>query len=57
MHLTQFITSAIELGLEVILAVDSNEHMLKGKLVLQLQKLGLVEAYNKKQKIRSHFIL
>ena len=41
MNLTQLFASTIELGLEVILSVDANEHILKGKLDLQLQKLGL----------------
>ena len=58
MHLTQSIWSTIEIGLEVILAVDSNKHMIKVKLSIQLQKLGLVEAYDKKFKkvdIASYF--
>ena len=57
MNLTQFIVSTIELGLELILAIDENEHILKGKIAFQLKKLGLVEVYNKSSKSRSHFII
>ena len=32
-------------GMEVILTVDSNEHVVKGQLAKQLQNLGLAEAY------------
>ena len=31
-------------GLEVILTIDSNEHVVKGQLAKQLQHLGLAEA-------------
>ena len=44
MHLVQFITDSIELELELILNVDTHEHVVKGKLARQLQNLGLVEA-------------
>ena len=50
MHLAQFITDSIESGLQVILTMDTNEHMVTGKLDRQLQKLGLVEAYSDKFK-------
>ena len=40
----------MSLGLEVILSIDANDNMIKGKLVLQLHKLGLVEAYDTKFK-------
>ena len=45
LHLTQFIADSISLGLEVILTVDANEHVVKGKLAKQLNNLGLVEAF------------
>ena len=54
MHLVQFIVDTIELGLEVILSVHANEQMIKSKLALQLQKLGLVEFYNCKCKSAGH---
>ena len=50
MHLVQFITDTMELGLEVTLCVDVNEHMIKSKIALQFQKLGLAEAYDCKFK-------
>ena len=43
LHLTQFISSSITAGSEVILTVDANEHVAKGQLVKQLQNLGLAE--------------
>ena len=44
-HLTQFISNSMAVGLEVILTIDSNEHLVKGRLAKQLQHLGLAEAY------------
>ena len=32
-------------GLEVILTVDANEHVVEGKLTRQLKNLGIVEAF------------
>ena len=46
MHLAQFITESIESGIEVILTVDSNEHVVKGKLSCQIHNVGIVEAYS-----------
>ena len=45
LHLTQFISMSMLAGLEVILTIDSNEHVVKGQLAKQLQHLGLAEAH------------
>ena len=45
MHLKYFITDDVDLGREVILTVNANNHVVKVKLTKQLQNLGLVEAY------------
>ena len=50
MQLVQYITDYIESGLEVILTVDKNEQMVKGKFDRELQNLGLVEAFRNKFK-------
>ena len=50
MNLVQFITDTIKSALEVMLSVHQNEHAIKNKIALQLQKLGLAEAYNNKFK-------
>ena len=44
LHSSQFIAEHISLGLEVILTVDANEHVVK-KLSRQLNNLGMVEAF------------
>ena len=57
-HLVQFIATSINSGSKVILTVDANEHIAKGKLTNELLKLGLVEGYcNKFQTkgLASHF--
>ena len=38
-------SDSISLGLEVILTIDANEHVVKGKIAKQLKNLGLVEAF------------
>ena len=48
MYLVQIIVDTIDLGSEVLWSVDANEHVIKDKLALQLQKL--VEAYDKNLK-------
>ena len=45
LHLTQFIAESISLRLEVILTLDENDHVVKGKLSRQLKNLGLVEVF------------
>ena len=50
MNLVQFITDTIKSALEVMLSVHQNEHAIKNKIALQLQKLGLIQAYNNKFK-------
>ena len=45
LHLPQLVFDSISSGLEVILTVDVNEHVAKGKLAQQLNALGLREAY------------
>ena len=45
LYLTQFIEESICLGLEVILTVDANEYVVKGKIARKLKNLGLVEAF------------
>lgn len=45
MHSLKFISEYISSGFEVILTVDSNEHIVKGKLAQQLRLIGLKEAY------------
>ena len=39
-HLSQFVSDSMSQGLEVILTVDTNEHVVKGKLAKQLKNLG-----------------
>ena len=45
MYLNQFIAHSLSLGLEVILTIDANEHVVSGSLAKQLRRLGLAEAY------------
>ena len=45
LHLIQFIAEFISLGLQLILIVDINEHVVKGKLARQMKNLGMVEAF------------
>ena len=42
---TQFIAESISLELEVVLTVDANEHVVRGKFARQLRILGIKEAY------------
>ena len=42
--LEQFVAESIGSGLEIILILDANGLMVKGKLAQKLQSLGLVEA-------------
>lgn len=44
MHLTQFISSSMALGLEVILPINSNEHAVAGRLTQRSQRLRLAAA-------------
>ena len=43
--LTQLTSDSRSSGLEVILMVDANEHVVKGKLAKQKKNLGLVEVF------------
>ena len=47
-HLSQFLSSSLAAGFDIILTVDRNEHMVKGKLAQRLKALGLKEAYCEK---------
>ena len=44
-HLTQFIAQSISSVLEVILTVDANEHVVKGKLSRHIRNLGMSEVF------------
>ena len=43
LYLLQFTSDSISLSLEVLLTVDTYEHVVKGKLAKQLKNLGLVK--------------
>ena len=55
-HLVQFIATAMTSGYKVILTVDSNEHIVTGKLAKELQKWALLKhtTTNFKLKVRYH---
>ena len=44
LQLSTFASDSMLSGFEVILTVDANEHVVKGKLSRQLKNLGMVEA-------------
>ena len=46
--LVHFITKAIDENSEVILAADINKHSIKGKLLRELKKIGIVDSFVKK---------
>ena len=45
LNLKQFASDSISLGLDVILTIDANEHVVEGKLAKQLKNLGIIEAF------------
>ena len=51
MHLMEFIVDTIDSVREIILTVDANEHIVKGKISKKLKNAGLIEVCFNKFKI------